>query len=76
MKSYKYKGYIITRHIYKVFEALQQTGAERWYEVTAPNVCGYTFASCGTIAEANNYINKNVAQFTRKQIKRNGGKEK
>lgn len=60
MKQYKYKGYIITRHIYKVFENLKQTGLERWYEVTATNVPGYTFACCKTIAEAKNYINKRL----------------
>lgn len=57
MKQYKYKGYIITRHIYKAFENLKQIGLERWYEVTAANVPGYTFANCKTVAEAKNYIN-------------------
>lgn len=60
MKQYKYKGYTITRHIYKVFENLQQTGLERWYEVTATNVPGYTFASAGTLLEAKNYINDRI----------------
>lgn len=60
MKQYKYKGYFITLHIYKVFENLKQIGAERWYEVTATNVPGYTFASCKTIAEAKNYINDRI----------------
>ena len=60
MKQYKYKGYLITLHIYRAFENLQQTGVERWYEVTATNVPGYTFAYTGTLLEAKNYINNRI----------------